>query len=382
MNPYDIGPILRRMTGAVPGAGDIIFSPHQVPFMIKDGKLVPAPLKDLRKLTPYQTEMLALNLLRDRPRQMAVFAATGSVSFSLTLRKVAHFRVSVFKQREAVALTLRIVPLHPPTLDSLGLPKSLTAISELRSGLVVFSGPSGCGKSTTLAAAVQQLNQAYPRHIISVEKPIEFVYSPERSLIHQREVGSDCADFKTAIEAAMKQSARVLVVSEIDDAATAEAALSAAEAGLLVLTTTAAENTFAALHALFRMIPKERVDTFRYRLSAALKFMVSQKLFPRQNGSGRIAALEILKMNNAIRDYLQQGAPASEKWAQLIRQGEAQGMQLLATDVERLVKEEAVAPATVEVTAAKVPASMPVTASDEPLLELEEQKVLDMNLTT
>jgi len=246
---------------------------------------------------------------------------------------------------------------------------------------VVFAGPAGSGKSTTLAAAVQQVTRAYAHHIVTIENPIEFVFSPERGMIHQREIGCDALDFPGAIESARQLAPQALVVSEMRDEATAAAVLAAVESGLLVLAGVSAEDTFAALQALIRLSPPGRNESHRQRLAETVKWVVSQQLLPRSNGRGRIAAVEILKTNPAVRDIIGRGAPSRKELADLLRAGEAQGMQLMETDVQRLVAEGLVAAApTVAMPASAkslAPESRPANESEQDLAP-----ALGVNLAT
>lgn len=208
MNPYDITPILERLTALEKRAFDLIFSPEHPPRTIVDGKLSAVPIKELKSLSAYQIEMLALTLLKDKPRALATFKKTGSVDTSLGVDQVGMFRINIFRQRNLPVVVMRIIPPTIPTFEVLGLPGSLARLADNPGGLTLVTGQSGCGKTTTTAAMINYLNQKSPFHVITIEDPIEYIYTPNKCLIHQRELGTDAFSLEDAMRGALRQALR------------------------------------------------------------------------------------------------------------------------------------------------------------------------------
>jgi twitching motility protein PilT len=283
------------------GASDIHLQAGAAPHLRLDGELVAyegAPM-----LTPEQTEQIALAMMTDGQREL--FRHRHELDFAFTIPAVARFRCNVFRQRGSVGMVMRVVADAIPSFEALGLPPAV--VSELASqprGLVLITGPTGSGKSTTLAAMVDFINRRYPKNVITIEDPIEFLHQNRQSLVIQREIGLDTSDFVDALKYAMRQDPDVIMVGEMRDKATVEAALTAAQTGHLVLSTL---HTLDAIRTVNRIIdffpPHERLQ-IRILLAESLLGILSQRLLPRADGPGRQLANEVLVNTPLIRDYI------------------------------------------------------------------------------
>ena len=283
------------------GASDIHLQAGAAPHLRLDGELV--AYEGVPMLSPEQTEQIALAMMTEGQREL--FRHRHELDFAFTIPAVARFRCNVFRQRGSVGMVMRVVADAIPSFEALGLPPAV--ISELASqprGLVLITGPTGSGKSTTLAAMVDFINRRYPRNVITIEDPIEFLHQNRQSLVIQREIGLDTSDFVDALKYAMRQDPDVIMVGEMRDKATVEAALTAAQTGHLVLSTL---HTLDAIRTVNRIIdffpPHERLQV-RILLAESLLGILSQRLLPRADGPGRQLANEVLVNTPLIRDYI------------------------------------------------------------------------------
>ena len=217
----------------------------------------------------------------------------------------ARWRVSLYRQRQSLALALRRIPGNPPRIEDLGLPAAVTKFSSLTHGLVLFCGPTGSGKSTSLAALVDRINRTRSAHILTLEDPVEYIHSSARSMVHQREVGVDVADFASGLRAALRQDPDVLLVGELRDLETISTALSAAETGHLVLATVHASSAAGAVSRIVDTFPANQQSQIKAQLAASLQGVVAQKLLPARDG--RKLATEVLIATNAVRNMIREG---------------------------------------------------------------------------
>jgi twitching motility protein PilT len=283
------------------GASDIHLQAGAPPHMRLDGAL--HPFEGIPLLTPDQTEQIATAMMTESQREL--FAHRHELDFAFTIPAVARFRCNVMRQRGSVGVVLRVVADAIPSFEALGLPPGV--VSDLASrprGLVLVTGPTGSGKSTTLAAMIDFINRRFPKNIVTIEDPIEFLHRNAQSLVIQREIGLDTADFVDALKYAMRQDPDVIMVGEMRDKATVEAALTAAQTGHLVMSTL---HTLDAVRTVNRIIdffpPYERLQ-IRILLSESLLGILSQRLLPRADGPGRTLASEVLVNTPLIRDYI------------------------------------------------------------------------------
>jgi twitching motility protein PilT len=283
------------------GASDIHLHAGAAPHMRLDGALL--PFEGIPALTPDQTEQIATAMMTESQREL--FVHRHELDFAFTIPSVARFRCNVMRQRGSVGVVLRVVADAIPSFEALGLPPAvLSDMASRARGLVLVTGPTGSGKSTTLAAMVDFINRRFPRNVITIEDPIEFLHRNAQSLVIQREIGLDTADFVDALKYAMRQDPDVIMVGEMRDKATVEAALTAAQTGHLVLSTL---HTLDAVRTVNRVIdffpPHERLQ-IRILLAESLLGILSQRLLPRADGPGRTLATEVLVNTPLIRDYI------------------------------------------------------------------------------
>lgn len=282
-------------------ASDIHLHAGAPPYMRIDGSL--RPVDGVPHLSPAQTEQIALAMMSEPQREL--FLHRHELDFAFTLPKVARFRCNVFRQRGSVGIVMRVVQDTVPSFETLGLPSAV--VSEFASqarGLVLVTGPTGHGKSTTLAAMIDFINRKFPRNIITIEDPIEILHTNQRSLVIQREVGLDTADFVDALKYAMRQDPDVIMIGEMRDRATVEAALTAAQTGHLVLSTLHTLDAIRTINRIIDFFPPHERTQIRIILAESLLGIISQRLLPRADGPGRVLAHEVLINTPLIRDYL------------------------------------------------------------------------------
>ncbi|HKB78705.1 MAG TPA: ATPase, T2SS/T4P/T4SS family, partial [Thermoanaerobaculia bacterium] len=237
MKNFNLDAILEAMLKMSERVSDLNFSVGRPPQVEVDGQLVAVNFPGLPRLTPYQTEMIAMHMLRNDRELTRTLLQNGSVDLSYSIPQKTRFRVNVFAQRGTYAIVLRVIPEGIPTLEGLKLPKELFNVPKLKNGIVLVTGPTGSGKSTTLAAIINQINNDYAYHIITIEDPVEYMHRHIKSTVNQREVGADTKTFALALRAALRQAPKVILIGEMRDVETIEIAMEAAETGHLVLST-------------------------------------------------------------------------------------------------------------------------------------------------
>jgi twitching motility protein PilT len=238
---------------------------------------------------------------------------------------------------------MRVIPTEIPTLESLSLPQQLAEVCELRNGIVLVTGPTGSGKSTTLAAVIDLVNQQQHYHIVTIEDPIEFLHTHKKSTINQREVGSDAKDFPSALRAALRQAPKVILIGEMRDYETTEIALEAAETGHLVLSTLHTIDASKTIDRIIGLYPKNEEQVIRTRLAQTFRYIVSQRLIPRADGRGRVAAVEVLKSTPRTREYIAAGESDGKTLLDAMRDGRIDGMQDFDTVIKGMIESETVA---------------------------------------
>ncbi len=340
MSYFDVVPILERMLAVSQHISDLNFSVGRPPQVEVDGVLTPVEIKGLRALTPYQTEIIAMTLLAGNPEAVETLVKTGAADLAHSLPGRNRFRVNIFSQRGTYSIVMRLIPHVIPTLADLNLPPQLAEIAELKNGFVLVTGPTGSGKSSTLAAIIDRINETKPYHVVTIEDPIEYAHLHRRATINQRELGSDTPSFARALRAALRQAPKVILVGEIRDVETAEIAMEAAETGHLVLSTL---HTIDASHTVERFIgifPKAQEETIRTRLAQSFRYIISQRLLPRADGKGRVAAVEILKSTLRTRQYIEKGKGEGEgkSLVDAMNDGELEGMQSFDRTLERMAR--------------------------------------------
>lgn len=327
MSLLDVAPIIEHMLLTSENVSDLNFSANQKPQVEINGVLYPTAPLGLGKLTAFQTEMIAMSLIRDNPDAAAQLVKYRTADLSYALPGKCRFRVNIFQQRNSYSVVMRVIPHSIPSFEALKLPMQLADIADIRNGVVLLTGPTGSGKSSTLAAIIDKINETKAYHIVTIEDPIEFLHSHKKSTINQREVGADTKDFASALRAALRQAPKVILVGEMRDLETAEIALEAAETGHLVLSTLHTIDASKTIDRIIGLYPKNEERIIRTRLAQTFRYIVSQRLIPTADGRGRIAAVEILRSNPRTREYIEKGEQEGKTLLDAIRDGEIDGMQ-------------------------------------------------------
>jgi twitching motility protein PilT len=327
MSFFDLPPIIERMLLVSDKISDLNFSVGQPPQVEINGKLTPVQPLGLQKLMPYQTEIIAMTLMQGNPDAAERLVNTGTADLSYSLPSRVRFRVNIFQQRGSYSIVMRVIPTDIPSLSSLTLPPQLADIAELRNGIVLLTGPTGSGKSSTLAAVIDIINEKKHYHVVTIEDPIEFLHQHKNSTINQREVGSDTKDFPSALRAALRQAPKVILIGEMRDFETTEIALEAAETGHLVLSTLHTIDASKSIDRIIGLYPKNEEKVIRTRLAQTFRYIVSQRLIPRADSRGRIAAVEILKSSPRTREYIEEGESEGKSLLDAMRDGKLDGMQ-------------------------------------------------------
>jgi twitching motility protein PilT len=318
---------------------DLIFSPGRPPQVELMGELQPVAVPGLEKLLPTHTASLAKLIIGSHQTAGEGLDKFGSADLSFSAPGLARFRVNIFMQRGTHAIVMRVIPPNPPQWSDFNLPSVLKEIIGLKNGIVLVTGPTGSGKSTTLAAVIDLINESKAYHIVTIEDPIEFLHMHKRSTIHQRELHSDTPNFALALRAALRQAPKVILVGEMRDRETIEVALEAAETGHLVLSTLHTIDASKTIDRIVGVFPKTEEKSIRTRLSQSFRFIVSQRLVPRADGSGRIAAVEILKSTARTREYMEYGEREGKSLVDAMEQGDMDGMQTFDSVLEGYVRD-------------------------------------------
>ncbi len=342
MSLLDVAPIIEQMLLVSENVSDLNFSSGQKPQVEINGVLYPASPIGLGKLSAFQTETIAMSLLRDNPDAAQQLFKYRTADLSYALPGKCRFRVNIFQQRNSYSIVMRVIPHEIPSFEGLRLPPQLADIAHIRNGIVLLTGPTGSGKTSTLAAIIDRINETKAYHIVTIEDPIEFLHNHKKSTINQREVGSDTRDFASALRAALRQAPKVILVGEMRDLETAEIALEAAETGHLVLSTLHTIDASKTIDRIVGLYPKNEERIIRTRLAQTFRYIVSQRLIPTADGRGRIAAVEILKSNPRTREYIEKGETEGKSLLDAIRDGEIDGMQDFDSVIRDFINEKKV----------------------------------------
>ena len=338
MSFFDLPPIIERMLLVSDKISDLNFSVGQLPQVEINGKLTPVQPLGMQKLTPYQTEIIAMALMHGNPDAAERLAHTGTSDLSYSLPSRARFRVNIFQQRGVYSIVMRVIPTDIPTLKTLNLPDQLSEIAELRNGLVLMTGPTGAGKSSTQAAIIDIINEKKHYHVVTIEDPIEYLHTHKNSTINQREVGHDIKDFPSALRAALRQAPKVILIGEMRDFETTEIALEAAETGHLVLSTLHTIDASKTVDRIIGLYPKNEEPVIRTRLAQTFRYIVSQRLIPRADRRGRVAAVEILRSSPRTREYIEAGEADGKSLLDAMKDGKLDGMQDFDSVIRDLIE--------------------------------------------
>jgi twitching motility protein PilT len=332
--------LLAAMLRTSPKISDLFFSPGKPPLVEISGKLAPAGAT--RVLTNDDTRRIGSDLIGSNQEAIDNLKQLGSCDVSYSLQGAHRFRVNVFMQRGSCAIVMRVIPSKIPDFATLNLPAELGKIVELRNGIVLVTGPTGSGKSSTLAAIIDKINKEQSYHVLTIEDPIEFLHPHKNCIVNQRELHSDTPSFALALRAALRQAPKVILVGEMRDKETIAIAMEAAETGHLVLSTLHTIDASKTVERIVGAFPMAEQHTLRNRLAKSFRYIISQRLIPRKDGTGRIAVIEILKSTLRTREYVEKGESDGKTLLDAMRVGEQDGMQHFDGNIERLIREGAI----------------------------------------
>jgi len=318
MRRPELDNILGVMLASQPEVSDLIFTVDRPPQVEAYGELKPVILDPpIGRLTPFQTETIALNLIGDNFQHIEQLLRQGSCDVAYALSEKARFRVNIFSQRGNYSIVCRQLNTIIPSLDKMKFPDIFKEVSKEKTGLVLITGSTGSGKSTTMAAILNEINQAKPVHIVTLEDPVEYVHPHIKATFNQRELGVDFDNFAGGLRAALRQAPKVILVGEMRDRETVKIALSAAETGHLVMSTLHTVNAGETINRILGMFEAEEQEQIRIRLADSLRWVVSQRLAPKVGG-GRHALLEIMGHNLRTEETIRIGESEGKTFYEII----------------------------------------------------------------
>ena len=326
MKKQEIDHILTRMLDAHKNVSDLNLTVGK-PFQVEsDGELISVKMRpNLKELTPFQTEIFALNLINNDRRLTENLLSQGSCDLSYSLPGKARFRVNIFSQSGYHSIVLRKLESKIPNIEELNLPEAMYKISEERNGIVFITGATGSGKTTSLAAILNEINENKSVHVVTLEDPVEYQHPHKKSTFNQRELGVDFDTYANGLRAALRQAPKVILVGEMRDRETVEIGLNAAETGHLVLTTLHTIDAGSTINRILGMFHIEEEHQVRIRLADSVRWAVSQRLLPKIGG-GRVATFEIMGANLRVQDVILNGESEGKTFYGIMQDGSAFGM--------------------------------------------------------
>lgn len=318
------------------GASDVHMKVGSPPYIRVDGHLDEAPFDTM---TPADTERVAFAIMP--PARAEEFHTSNEADFAHAVAGLGRFRVNVFRQRGSVGIVMRRVLAGIPSLSELGMPPVLERLASEPRGLVLVTGPTGSGKTTTLGAAIDYINEHYRRHVVTIEDPIEVLHPDKKSIINQREVGTDTEDFHSALKRVLRQDPDVILIGEMRDPETVHAALSAAETGHLVFSTLHTIGAKETVDRVIEFFPPHQQQQIRHTLASSLRGLVSQRLLERRDGTGRVPAVEVCVNTGRVFDKIV-NADQTHELEVIIADGEYYGMQTFDQSILQLFKNDLV----------------------------------------
>ncbi|MFW6357428.1 MAG: type IV pilus twitching motility protein PilT [bacterium] len=318
-------------------ASDLHVSSGEPPMLRIDGQLKRVQYHDL---TPAEVDVLLLELLNED--QIEMLGERKDIDLAYDLKDKGRFRVNIYIERRGYGGAFRLIPTEIKTIRELMLPESVHGLARIKSGLVLVTGQTGSGKSTTLAAMVDLINKEQSYHIITLEDPIEFIHPRAKCLIHQRQIGTHVEDFASGLRAALREDPNVILVGEMRDLETIHLALTAAETGMLVLGTLHTSSAAKTVDRIIDVFPPGQQSQIRTMLSESLRGVISQQLIRRKEGQGRVAAVEVMVSNQALRNLIREGK--TYQIPSILQTGKSEGMQTMEDYVRKLVEEGLVGP--------------------------------------
>jgi len=334
--------LLGAMLRAAEKISDLIFSPGRPPQVQVYGQMIPVQVPGLTFLTSDDTRRIAADLIGDNKQAVTTLREHGACDISYGLPGLARFRVNIFIQRGSCAVVMRVIPTEIPEFATLRLPQQLSDVTKLKDGIVLVAGPAGSGKSSTLAVLLDAINREKYYHIITVEDPIEFLHNHKCSTVHQRELHSDTPSFAHALRSAMRQAPKVILVGEMRDRETMEIVLEAAETGHLILSTLNTMDASKTVERIVSSFAQAEQAAVRDRFAKCFRYIICQRLMPKADRSGRVAAFEILKANARTRECIEKGERENRSLLDTIKAGGSEGMQHFDGEIAQLVKEHIV----------------------------------------
>jgi len=326
MKKQEIDHILVKMLDYHREVSDLNFTVGKPMQVESAGELIPVDLKpNFKSLSPFQTEVIAMNLINQDHRLTQAILTTGSCDMSYSLPGKARFRVNIFSQGSNFSLVLRKLESKIPTIDERELPKTMFAVAQEKNGIVFVTGATGSGKTTTLAAILDEINENKSVHIITLEDPVEYQHPHKKSTFNQRELGMDFDNYAHGLRAALRQAPKVILVGEMRDRETIEIGLRASETGHLVLTTLHTVDAGSTVNRILGMFSTEDAEQIRIRLADTMRFIVSQRLLPKVGG-GRVATFEILGTNLRVKDLILHGESEGKTFYEIMENSNAFGM--------------------------------------------------------
>jgi twitching motility protein PilT len=315
------------------GASDLHLTVGAPPMLRIDGSLVPTPFE---KLTHETSQALIYSLLTDAQRQR--FEATMELDLAFGLKGIGRLRMNIYRQRGAIGAAVRAIPSSFKSFDEIGLPNVIYEIMKTPKGLILVTGPTGSGKSTTLASMIDYVNEHRSGHIVTVEDPIEYVHSHKKCVVNQREVGQDTETFAAALKHVLRQDPNVILIGELRDLETIQAALTIAETGHLVFATLHTNDCAQSINRIIDVFPQHQMEQVRVQLSFVLQAVLCQQLLAHASGSGRVLAAEILMVTSAIRNLIREQKIEQVQLA--IQTGGKFGMQTMNQSLAELYKKQ------------------------------------------
>ena len=326
MRKNEIDHILTRMLDSHKNVSDLNLTVGKPPQVESAGVLLPVEMRPpIKELTPFQTEVMALNLINGDRRLTRDLLERGSCDLSHSLPGKARFRVNIFSQTGNYSIVLRKLESKVPTIKSMNLPESFFDIAKEKNGIVLFTGATGSGKTTSLAAILDQINERDSVHVVTLEDPVEYLHPHKKSTFNQRELGLDFDRYANGLRAALRQAPKVILVGEMRDRETVEIGLSAAETGHLVFSTLHTVDAGQTINRILGMFAMDEENQIRIRLADTIRWIVGQRLLPKIGG-GRVAAFEVMRSNIRVKDSILNGESEGKTFYEIIQQGKAFGM--------------------------------------------------------
>ena len=340
MTKAELDLILDTMLDSNKAVSDLNITADKPLQVESSGELIPVAIDPtIDRLTPFQTETIAMTIINGNRRLTEDLLKTGSCDCSYSLGQKARFRVNIFSQRGHYSIILRKLSTEIPTLEQFGMPPVFHTIAKEKSGLVLVTGATGSGKSTTLAALLNDLNVSKSIHVVTLEDPVEFVHPQKKATFNQREMGNDFVNFASGLRAALRQAPKIILVGEMRDRETVEIAMAAAETGHLVLSTLHTIDAGQTVNRILGMFDQSDEEQIRVRLGETLRWVVSQRLLPKIGG-GRVAALEIMGTSLRVKDSIEHGESEGKTFYEIIEAAAPFGWKTFDMSILELFEKE------------------------------------------